>query len=181
MQFTRLAIPDVVLLTPEVFGDERGFFMETFRQDEFEQHCGKHQFVQDNHSSSGKGILRGLHYQHQQPQGKLVRVTHGEVFDVAVDMRKSSPTFGKWVGGYLSASNKCMLWVPPGFAHGFYVTSEIAEFQYKCTAYYNPTDEYSLLWNDPTVSVEWPLNADGPILSAKDTGGNLFNECPVFD
>jgi dTDP-4-dehydrorhamnose 3,5-epimerase len=181
MQFTRLAIPEVVLLTPKVFGDERGFFMETFRQDQFEQHCGNYKFVQDNHSSSGKGILRGLHYQHQQPQGKLVRVTRGEVFDVAVDMRRSSPTFGRWVGAYLSDSNKQLLWVPPGFAHGFYVTSDIAEFQYKCTDYYNPADEYSLLWNDPTVSVEWPLHADGPMLSAKDQGGKLFNECPAFD
>lgn len=180
MQFTRLAIPEVVLLTPKVFGDERGFFMETFRQDEFEQHCGNYQFVQDNHSSSGKGILRGLHYQYQQPQGKLVRVTRGEVFDVAVDMRRSSPTFGKWVGEYLSESNKCMLWVPPGFAHGFYVTSEMAEFQYKCTDYYNPNDEYSLLWNDPTVAVQWPNKSDNPILSQKDRDGKIINDLPSF-
>lgn len=183
MQFTRLAIPEVVLLTPKVFGDERGFFMETFRQDEFEQHCGNYQFVQDNHSSSGKGILRGLHYQLQRPQGKLVRVTRGEVFDVAVDMRRSSPTFGKWVGEYLSESNKRMLWVPPGFAHGFYVTSEIAEFQYKCTDYYAPGDEYSLFWKDPSLMIDWPLvNNELPQLSAKDAEFQAFMwlEAPKF-
>jgi dTDP-4-dehydrorhamnose 3,5-epimerase len=180
MQFTRLAIPEVVLLTPKVFGDERGFFMETFRQDEFEQHCGNFQFVQDNHSSSGKGILRGLHYQLQQPQGKLVRVTRGEVFDVAVDMRRSSPTFGKWVGEYLSESNKRMLWVPPGFAHGFYVTSDMAEFQYKCTDYYAPQFEVSLLWDDSSVAIEWPLNGNAPRLSEKDKNGLPFFEIPKF-
>lgn len=180
MEYKKLAIPDVVLLTPKVFGDERGFFMETFRQDEFVKHCGNYSFVQDNHSSSGKGILRGLHYQHKQPQGKLVRVTKGEVFDVAVDMRRNSPTFGKWIGEFLSESNKRMLWVPPGFAHGFYVTSEMAEFQYKCTDYYAPGDEYSLLWNDPTVGIEWPLGPDMPRLSAKDAEGALFAACPAF-
>jgi len=169
MQFEKLAIPDVVLITPQVFGDERGFFMETFRQSEFEAHCGNYQFVQDNHSKSKQGILRGLHYQLDKPQGKLVRVTQGEVFDVAVDLRESSPTFGQWVGVYLSAENKQMLWVPPGFAHGFYVTSEEAEFQYKCTDYYNPGDEYSLLWSDATLSIDWPLvNNAPPQLSAKD-------------
>ncbi|MDR6984038.1 dTDP-4-dehydrorhamnose 3,5-epimerase [Rheinheimera pacifica] len=180
MEYKKLLIPDVVLLTPKVFGDERGFFMETFRQDEFIKHCGNYNFVQDNHSSSGKGILRGLHYQHKQPQGKLVRVTKGEVFDVAVDMRRNSPTFGKWVGEYLSESNKRMLWVPPGFAHGFYVTSDMAEFQYKCTDYYAPGDEYSLLWNDPTVGIEWPSSSDMPRLSAKDAEGALFSACPAF-
>lgn len=180
MEYKQLAIPEVVLLTPKVFGDERGFFMETFRQEEFIKHCGNYQFVQDNHSSSKKGILRGLHYQHKQPQGKLVRVTKGEVFDVAVDMRRNSPTFGKWVGEFLSESNKRMLWVPPGFAHGFYVTSDMAEFQYKCTDYYAPGDEYSLLWNDPTVGIEWPLGSDMPRLSAKDAEGELFADCPYF-
>lgn len=180
MDYQPLAIPDVVLLTPKVFGDERGFFMETFRQDEFVKHCGDYRFVQDNHSSSGKGILRGLHYQHKQPQGKLVRVTRGEVFDVAVDMRQNSPTFGKWVGEYLSESNKRMLWVPPGFAHGFLVTSDMAEFQYKCTDYYAPGDEYSLLWNDKTVGVEWPVGQISPQLSAKDAEGRLFADCPPF-
>lgn len=172
MEYKKLCIPDVVLLTPKVFGDERGFFMETFRHDEFVKHCGNYQFVQDNHSSSGKGILRGLHYQHKQPQGKLVRVTKGEVFDVAVDMRESSPTFGKWVGEYLSETNKHMLWVPPGFAHGFLVTSEIAEFQYKCTDYYTPSDEYSLLWNDKTLGIKWPIPENHrPIYSNKDAEG----------
>lgn len=180
MEYQKLAIPDVVLLTPKVFGDERGFFMETFRQSEFEQHCGNYQFVQDNHSSSTKGILRGLHYQHQKPQGKLVRVVKGEVFDVAVDMRESSPTFGQWVGEYLSEDNKRMLWVPPGFAHGFLVTSETAEFVYKCTDYYNPGDEYSLLWNDKTVGIDWP-NVDVDIsLSAKDKEGLVFEQAPKF-
>lgn len=180
MEYKKLAITDVVLLTPKVFGDERGFFMETFRHDEFIKHCGNYNFVQDNHSSSGKGILRGLHYQHKQPQGKLVRVTKGEVFDVAVDMRRNSPTFGKWVGEFLSESNKRMLWVPPGFAHGFYVTSDMAEFQYKCTDYYAPGDEYSLLWNDETVGIQWPVADELPKLSAKDAEGRLFADCPSF-
>lgn len=179
MEYQSLAIPDVKLITPKVFGDERGFFMETFRLSEFEQHCGDYQFVQDNHSSSRQGILRGLHFQHKQPQGKLVRVTKGEVFDVAVDMRKSSPTFGQWVGVYLNESNKQLLWVPPGFAHGFYVTSEMAEFQYKCTDYYAPGDEYSMLWNDPTVAIEWPAGAE-PQLSQKDAEGSLFADTPTF-
>ena len=181
MQFTRLAIPEVVLLTPQVFGDERGFFMETFRQDEFEQHCGNYQFVQDNHSSSGRGILRGLHYQHKHPQGKLVRVTRGEVFDVAVDMRQNSATYGQWVGSYLNDVNKQMLWLPPGFAHGFYVLSETAEFQYKCTDYYSPDDEYALLWNDPEVGIQWPLIKASPTLSAKDLQGRPLRDCPVFE
>lgn len=179
MDYQLLAIPDVVLLTPKVFGDERGFFMETFRHEDFIKHCGNYQFVQDNHSSSKQGILRGLHYQRQKPQGKLVRVTKGEAFDVAVDMRQNSPTFGKWVGEFLSENNKRMLWVPPGFAHGFYVTSESAEFQYKCTDYYNPGDEYSLLWNDSTVDIAWPLIGE-PVLSLKDAQGQLFAECPYF-
>lgn len=180
MDYQPLAIPDVKLITPKVFGDERGFFMETFRQSEFVQHCGNYQFVQDNHSSSRQGILRGLHFQHKQPQGKLVRVTKGEVFDVAVDMRKSSPTFGHWVGATLSEANKQMLWVPPGFAHGFYVTSDMAEFQYKCTDYYAPGDEYSLLWNDPTVGIQWPEGIE-PQLSQKDAEGSLFADIPKFD
>ena len=181
MKYEKLAIPDVVLLTPQVFGDERGFFMETFRQSEFETHCGPYQFVQDNHSKSKQGILRGLHYQHQQPQGKLVRVTQGEVFDVAVDMRKSSATFGQWVGAHLSAENKQMLWVPPGFAHGFYVTSEEAEFQYKCTEYSAPGDEVSVRWDDPALAITWPLvNQQPPALSAKDAQGLSVNEAPYF-
>lgn len=181
MKYEPQAIPDVVLLTPQVFGDERGFFMETFRHSEFVKHCGDYQFVQDNHSSSKQGILRGLHYQHQKPQGKLVRVTKGEVFDVAVDMRQNSPTFGKWVGVLLSEQNKQMLWVPPGFAHGFYVMSEIAEFQYKCTDYYNPGDEYSLIWNDEVIGIEWPLSVGFPVLAAKDSNGKMLQDLPVFD
>lgn len=180
MEFTRLAIPDVVLLTPKVFGDERGFFMETYRHEDFVKYCGDFTFVQDNHSSSGKGILRGLHYQLQQPQGKLVRVTRGEVFDVAVDMRRNSPTFGQWVGEYLSESNRRMMWVPPGFAHGFYVTSEMAEFQYKCTDYYAPQFEVSLKWNDSEVAIEWPLNGKEPQLSEKDRKSLSFSESPSF-
>lgn len=181
MQYEKLAIPDVVLLTPKVWDDERGFFMETFRQNEFEQHCGHYTFVQDNHSRSAQGILRGLHYQHQQPQGKLVRVTQGEVFDVAVDMRKSSATFGQWVGVSLSSENKQMLWVPPGFAHGFYVISVEAELQYKCTDYYAPGDEVSLCWNDPALNIIWPLvNGCSPILSPKDQHGLEVLDAPVF-
>ncbi|MDX9886281.1 dTDP-4-dehydrorhamnose 3,5-epimerase [Thauera sp.] len=181
MDYTPLAIPDVVLLTPKVFGDERGFFMETFRQTEFEQHCGPYTFVQDNHSQSARGILRGLHYQLQKPQGKLVRVTRGEVFDVAVDLRQRSPTFGRWVGVTLSAHNKQLLWVPPGFAHAFYVTSDEAEFQYKCTDYYNPGDEYSLHWDDPTLGIDWPLvSGEAPRLSDKDLHGMLWADAPKF-
>ncbi|EXJ10653.1 MULTISPECIES: dTDP-4-dehydrorhamnose 3,5-epimerase [Nitrincola] len=180
MHYEPLKVKDVVLMTPAVFGDERGFFMETFRHTEFVKHCGQYEFVQDNHSKSKKGILRGLHYQHQNPQGKLVRVTRGEVYDVAVDLRKSSPTFGQWVGVLLSEENKQMLWVPPGFAHGFYVTSDEAEFQYKCTDYYAPGDEYSLAWNDESLAIDWPLDGE-PSLSAKDAQGLVFSECPLFD
>ncbi|WP_300319035.1 dTDP-4-dehydrorhamnose 3,5-epimerase [Idiomarina sp.] len=180
MDFKRLAIPDVVLMTPQVFGDERGFFMETFRQNEFEKHCGKYQFVQDNHSKSRQGILRGLHYQLKQPQGKLVRVTQGRVFDVAVDMRESSPTFGEWVGVELNDENKQMLWVPPGFAHGFYVLSETAEFSYKCTDYYAPDDEHSVRWDDPVLAIKWPIEKE-PQLSDKDSNGELFQQSPVYE
>lgn len=180
MDYKQLAIADVILMSPKVFGDERGFFMETFRQSEFNKHCGEYQFVQDNHSSSTKGILRGLHYQHEKPQGKLVRVIRGEVFDVAVDMRRSSPTFGQWVGEYLSEENKRMLWVPPGFAHGFLVTSDSAEFTYKCTDYYNPGDEHSLLWNDETVAIDWPdINIEF-LLSEKDCKASIFEDSKYF-
>lgn len=181
MHYEKLAIPDVVLLTPKVFGDERGFFMETFRQSEFEEHCGDYTFVQDNHSMSAHGILRGLHYQHEKPQGKLVRVTRGEVFDVAVDLRQSSPTFGQWVGATLSAENKQLLWVPPGFAHAFYVTSDEAEFQYKCTDYYNPGDEYCIRWDDPTLAIDWPLvGGKAPRVSEKDGQGDSFVDAVKF-
>ncbi|WP_110689353.1 dTDP-4-dehydrorhamnose 3,5-epimerase [Salinicola endophyticus] len=180
MIYERLAIPDVVLMTPQVFGDSRGFFLESFRHSEFVTHCGDYRFVQDNHSCSGRGILRGLHYQLEHPQGKLVRVTRGEVFDVAVDLRRSSPTFGRWVGALLSADNKQQLWVPPGFAHGFYVTTEVAEFQYKCTDYYAPGDEYGLAWNDPALAIDWPLVEAAPVLSAKDAEASSLAEVPTF-
>jgi len=181
MKFIETKIPDVILLEPTAYGDERGFFMETFRADEFAQRTGAKPFVQDNHSKSACGILRGLHYQMQQTQGKLVRVTAGCVFDVAVDMRESSPTFGQWVGMELSAENKRQLWIPEGFAHGFYVMSDAAEFVYKCTDYYHPQSEVSLLWNDPQLGIEWPIPAGtSPKLSAKDSNGLPFSQAPKF-
>lgn len=168
MKITSTAISDVLIIEPKVFGDERGFFFESFNQAKFEAAIGrKVNFVQDNHSRSAKNVLRGLHYQIQQPQGKLVRVVQGEVFDVAVDIRKSSPTFGKWVGEVLSADNKKQLWVPEGFAHGFVVLSESAEFLYKTTDYYAPEFERSIVWSDPVIAVKWPVNG-APNLSAKD-------------
>jgi len=167
-------IPEVKIIEPNVFGDERGFFMETWQQKEFEDKVAKRTFVQDNHSKSTKGILRGLHYQTENTQGKLVRVTSGEVFDVAVDVRKNSATYGQWVGVYLSAENKRQLWVPEGFAHGFYVTSNEAEFVYKCTDYYNPESEHSILWNDPDLAIEWPLRFE-PLLSKKDANAVKFS------
>lgn len=170
-------IPDVKIIEPSVFGDERGFFMETWNQKKFEKLVtGKRtQFVQDNHSKSKKGILRGLHYQTENTQGKLVRVVSGEVFDVAVDIRKDSPTFGQWVGEYLSAENKRQLWVPEGFAHGFYVTSDEAEFVYKCTDFYNPTAEITINWNDTNLNIDWPI-ASELILSDKDKNGITINK-----
>lgn len=182
MKFIETDIPDVKILEPAVFGDERGFFMETFRADEFVRQTGAKPFVQDNHSKSAHGILRGLHYQLEQTQGKLVRVVSGAVFDVAVDMRQSSATFGRWVGVELSAENKRQLWVPEGFAHGFYVLTESAEFVYKCTDYYHPQSEASLLWNDPSVGIDWPLvNGVPPKLSAKDLNGLAFAQAPKFN
>lgn len=180
MKATPLAIPDVVLIEPKVFGDERGFFFESFHQAGFEDVIGKAvQFVQDNHSRSGKHVLRGLHYQVQQPQGKLVRVVQGEVFDVAVDLRKSSKTFGQWVCEILSAENKRQLWIPEGFAHGFVVLSETAEFLYKTTDYYAPAHERCILWSDATLAIQWPAGIR-PILSAKDAQGKPFIEAEVF-
>ncbi|WP_268799486.1 dTDP-4-dehydrorhamnose 3,5-epimerase [Pseudomonas huanghezhanensis] len=180
MRATALAIPDVVLFEPKVFGDERGFFYESFNQKVFEEAVGRPvQFVQDNHSKSAKGVLRGLHYQISQAQGKLVRVTQGEVFDVAVDLRKSSATFGKWVGVHLSANNRSQLWIPEGFAHGFVVLSETAEFLYKTTDYWAPEFERSLAWNDPAVSIDWPF-AEQPILSAKDAVAVNLADAEVF-
>ncbi len=180
MQVIDTSIPDVKLIEPKVFGDERGFFLETFRDDWFRQHCADVSFVQDNHSKSSQGILRGLHYQLTQTQGKLVRVTQGAVFDVAVDLRQSSSTFGQWVGYELSAQNKRQLWVPAGFAHGFYVTSDSAEFVYKCTDYYHPESEISIKYDDATLGIQWPLLAGTPQLSAKDKGGMSFSDAPKF-
>lgn len=181
MNFTRLSIPEVILFEPKVFGDERGFFFESFNHARFEEAVGKTvRFVQDNHSKSVKGVLRGLHYQIQQPQGKLVRVVQGEVFDVAVDIRKSSPTFGKWVGAFLTADNKHQLWVPEGFAHGFMVLSDTAEFLYKTTDYYAPAHERSILWNDPDLAIDWTTDLT-PTLSAKDQAAKLLREADLFD
>ncbi|MBN8430661.1 dTDP-4-dehydrorhamnose 3,5-epimerase [Microbulbifer salipaludis] len=181
MKVLETKIPDVKIIEPKVFGDERGFFLETFRQDFFHRECAERTFVQDNHSKSSQGILRGLHYQTEHTQGKLVRVTSGEVFDVAVDLRKRSPTFGQWVGVLLNEDNKRQLWIPEGFAHGFYVTSEFAEFVYKCTDYYAPQYEHSLRWDDPEIGIEWPLvNGEAPKLSAKDAEGKLLKDAAVF-
>ncbi|TCP95514.1 dTDP-4-dehydrorhamnose 3,5-epimerase [Cricetibacter osteomyelitidis] len=180
MKIIDTKIPAVKLLEPMVFGDDRGFFMETFRDNWFRENVAEREFVQENHSKSTKGVLRGLHYQTENTQGKLVRVVQGAVFDVAVDMRKNSPTFGQWVGELLSAENKRQLWVPEGFAHGFYVLTDTAEFTYKCTDYYNPKAEHSLIWNDPTVGIEWPLQGE-PGLSAKDLAGKVLAEAVVFD
>lgn len=180
MKAVATEIPDVLVLEPRVFGDERGFFMESFNAREFRMLTGLTcDFVQDNHSRSQKGVLRGLHYQIENAQGKLVRVVSGEVFDVAVDVRRSSPTFGKWVGVTLSAENKRMLWVPEGFAHGFLVLSESADFLYKTTEYYSPQHERSILWNDPQLAIAWPL-ADAPKLSAKDAAASLLQNAEVF-
>lgn len=180
MNIIKTAIPDVLILEPKVFGDERGFFFESFNQCQFEQAIGRQvTFVQDNHSRSTKGVLRGLHYQIQQPQGKLVRCSLGEVFDVAVDLRRSSPTFGKWVGEYLSAENKRQMWIPEGFAHGFLVLSEVAEFLYKTTDYYAPEYERCIMWDDATIAISWPLIKNQK-LSEKDSLGFLFLEAEVF-
>lgn len=181
MEYIRTAIPDVVLMKPIVFGDHRGFFMETFRQAEFDAFCGHYDFVQDNHSGSPRGILRGLHYQLHQTQGKLVRAAVGEVFDVAVDIRQGSKTFGQWVGAVLSAENRHQLWVPPGFAHGYYVMSDWAEFLYKATDYYAPEWERSIRWNDPAIGIEWPLKEGFlPTLSNKDAIAPTFIEAEIF-
>ncbi len=178
---TPTAIADVLVLEPKVFGDARGFFFESFNAHDFAQATGlTHDFVQDNHSKSARGVLRGLHYQIQHPQGKLVRVVQGEVFDVAVDLRRRSPTFGRWVGERLSADNKRQLWVPPGFAHGFVVLSESAEFLYKTTDYWYPEHERSLLWNDPALGIDWPIDG-APQLAAKDAAAALLKNAEVFE
>lgn len=180
MNIIKTAIPEVLILEPKVFGDDRGFFFESFNQRQFEQAIGYSvNFVQDNHSRSSQGVLRGLHYQIQQSQGKLVRCTQGIVFDVAVDLRQSSLTFGHWVGIELSAENKRQLWVPEGFAHGFVTLSESAEFLYKTTDYYAPEHERCIAWNDSTLAIDWPLN-EAPVLSGKDAKGTSFTEADYF-
>lgn len=180
MNATPLTNPDVVLIEPKVFGDERGFFFESYNQRDFAQATGLQlEFVQDNHSRSAKNVLRGLHYQVQQPQGKLVRVVQGEVYDVAVDLRKSSAHFGRWVGVHLSAENKRQLWIPAGFAHGFVVLSDTAEFLYKTTDYYAPAHERCIRWDDPAIGIHWPIAAP-PILAAKDAAGKLLGDAEVF-
>lgn len=182
MKFTPTSVPDVILIEPQVFGDRRGFFMETFQRKIFAAGGIAANFVQDNHSGSLKGTLRGLHYQIQQPQGKLVRCVVGEVFDVAVDIRRSSSTFGKWVGTTLSAENKRMMWVPPGFAHGFYVLSDWGELVYKATDYYAPEWDRSLLWNDPVIGIEWPIPyGEKPLLSPKDKAAKLLKDADLFE
>jgi len=180
MQVIERALNGVVLMEPKVFGDARGFFLESFNRRVFTELTGVDvDFVQDNHSRSGCGVLRGLHYQILQPQGKLVRVVAGAVFDVAVDLRRSSPTFGQWFGAELSADNKRVMWIPPGFGHGFLVTSESAEFLYKTTDYWAPEHERSLMWNDPAVGVRWPLEGE-PLLSQKDRTGKPLSECETY-
>ena len=185
MNVTRTAIPDVLVMEPKVFGDARGFFFESFNERAFREATGLDaHFVQDNHSRSAKGVLRGLHYQLQQPQGKLVRVVRGAVFDVAVDIRRSSPTFGKWVGTELSEENHRQLWVPPGFAHGFLVLSEFADFLYKTTDYYAPQHERCISWNDARLGIGWPLAQAGiaqPVLSVKDQAGAALDAADLFD
>ncbi|BAY25571.1 dTDP-4-dehydrorhamnose 3,5-epimerase [Calothrix sp. NIES-2100] len=180
MQVKQTEIPDLLVIEPQVFGDERGYFYESYNEKAWLEKTGiAEHFVQDNHSRSAKNILRGLHYQIKQPQGKLVRVVVGEVFDVVVDLRKSSTTFGQWVGIHLTAENKRQLWIPVGFAHGFLVLSEYAEFLYKTTNYYAPQYERTLLWNDPDLAIAWPIQTE-PILSAKDNAGKLLRDAEVY-
>lgn len=182
MNVSETGIPEVLVFEPKVFGDDRGFFFESFNQKVFEQATGKHyDFVQDNHSKSGKGILRGLHYQIKQTQGKLVRVISGQIFDVAVDIRRSSPTFGKWVGEYLSEENRKQLWIPAGFAHGFVVTSESAEVLYKTTDLYAPEHERCIIWHDADIAIDWPYTGTLPTLSPKDQQGSLLVNAELFE
>jgi len=182
MKTTPLSIPEVILFEPRIFGDARGFFFESFNQRQFESAVGHSvSFVQNNHSRSVQHVLRGLHYQIKQAQGKLVRVVVGEVFDVAVDIRRSSPTFGRWVGEKLSAENKKQLWVPPGFAHGFIVLSEHAEFLYNTTDYWAPEYERCIIWNDSTLNIQWPITGNAPVLSEKDARGATLNTAEVYD
>lgn len=181
MKFIPATIPDILIIEPKVFQDERGFFLESYQKERFAEAGIAFDFVQDNHSKSGQGVLRGLHYQIRQPQGKLLRVTAGEIFDVALDIRRGSPTFGKWFGTLLSADNRSMLWVPPGFAHGFYVTTPQAELLYKATDYYAPHWERTIMWNDPAVGIEWPTQGRTPILSRRDQAGSPLAEADVYE
>ena len=181
MEFTATQIPDVIVIDPVVHEDARGFFMETWQERKFREAGINAKFVQDSHSRSSFGVLRGLHYQGSQAQGKLVRVIHGEVFDVAVDIRKSSPTFGQWVGEVLSAGNRKLIWIPPGFAHGFLVLSEIADFEYRQTDFYAPEHERTILWNDPGLAISWPLaGGQEPLLSKKDEAGVFLTDADVY-
>jgi dTDP-4-dehydrorhamnose 3,5-epimerase len=181
MEILQTAIPDVLRIQPKVYQDERGFFMEAYQKNKYLEAGIKNEFVQDNHSSSKQGTLRGLHYQITHTQGKLVRAVIGKIFDVAVDLRKSSPSFGKWVGAYLSAENKEQFWIPPGFAHGFFVLSEQADVIYKATDYFDPEGERCILWNDPNLAIDWPIPQDiTPLVSEKDAGGSSFIDAEVF-
>lgn len=181
MKIISTPIPDIRLIQPKIFEDDRGFFLESYQKRQYAEAGIDADFVQDNHSKSYHGILRGLHYQIKKPQGKLMRVIAGEIYDIAVDIRRSSPTFGKWFGTYLSSENKQMLWVPVGFAHGFYVTSQEAEVLYKTTDYYFPQWERTIAWNDPTIDISWPLQNELPILSPKDEAGKFLPEAEVFE
>ena len=182
MHIIETDIPDLLIIEPKVFGDDRGFFMESWNEQTFAEAGLDQTFVQDNHSRSQQGTLRGLHYQTRLTQGKLVRVTQGKVYDVAVDLRKSSPTFGQWFGIELSETNHRMLWIPPGFAHGFYVISPIADFMYKCTNIYAPEHERTIRWDDETLAIEWPLiEGERPLLSARDANGTTFTDAEVFE
>lgn len=181
MEVSTSTIPDLKIIRPRIFGDERGFLFESYSRQRYADAAGiTLEFVQDNHSKSSRGVLRGLHYQLQRPQGKLVRVISGEVFDVGVDLRRSSPTFGAWTGVHLSAENHLQLWIPPGFAHGFYVLSETTEVIYKATDYYDPDDEYCLAWDDETIGVAWPLAGTQPTISERDRAGRALSELPTF-
>jgi dTDP-4-dehydrorhamnose 3,5-epimerase len=182
MKFSPTEIPDIILIEPKIFGDTRGFFLESYHAERFAEAGISDTFVQDNHSGSRKGTLRGLHYQIKQPQGKLVRVIVGEIYDVALDIRRSSPTFGRWIGTYLSAENRHQIWIPVGFAHGFYVTSEWAEIVYKTTDFYAPEWERTILWNDPALGIQWPIsNQESPTLSPKDARGLPLQQADLFD
>lgn len=184
MEFIETTLKDVKLIKPKVFGDDRGFFLESWRQDMFDKELNNGKpliFKQDNHSASAKNILRGLHLQHPHPQGKLVRVISGKVYDAIVDLRIDSPTFGQWEGFYLSANDKNLLWVPPGFAHGFYTLEDDTEFLYKCTEYYHPETEHSIRWDDVELAIDWPLIADEPMVSKKDAKGVSFQDSPKFE